>query len=93
MYNFSRYEATHNKAIDLCANLIGCARQNMMPIKALHLKPIYYEWVKGGVQEMLGRPLVEGELMQFDSVNIEKGSKLQSKPVIIEYYQNEQIRD
>jgi hypothetical protein len=86
MYNFSNYEPTYNKAIDQCANLIAVARENLNPLKALHLSPIYYDWFKGGVQTLMGRPLQEDERLEFDGVNIEKGSKYQSKSIILEYY-------
>ena len=74
----------------MCGNLIGCARENNLPLKALHLTPLYYEWFKSGVQTLMGKPLEDGELLQFDGVNIEQGSRLQSKAVILEYY--EQVR-
>jgi hypothetical protein len=86
MYNYSKFQASGNKAIDFCANLIGCARANNLSPKALHLQKQYYEWFKSGVQTYLDRSLEEGELMQFDGVDIELGSKFQSKPVVIEYY-------
>ena len=85
MYNFSKHEPSFNSAIDFCANLIWCAREHNEPIKALHLKPYFYEWYKSGVQTLIGRPL-EDELMEFDSVNIEKASLFQTKNVVIEYY-------
>lgn len=87
MYNFSEYEPTYNKAIDLCANLIACARKNMMPIKALHLTPIYFEWFKSGVQTLMNRELEADDQLEFDGVSIEKGSFLQSKSIVIEYYE------
>jgi hypothetical protein len=90
MYNFSKYEPTFNSALDFCANVIECARRNQQAVKALHLTPTYYEWFKSGVQTLMNRALEDGELMQFDGVNIEKGSRFQSKNIVIEYY--EQVR-
>lgn len=84
---FTDYNPTFNTAMDQCINLIGCARQNLKAVKALHLSPTYYEWFKSGVQTLMNRPLEEGELMQFDGVDIEKGSKFQSKNIVIEYYE------
>jgi hypothetical protein len=86
VYNFSDYQPTHNKAIDLCANLIGNARYNRLPIKALHLTPLYYSWFKSGVQTFLNRPLLDDERLEFDGVDIEQGSRYQSKPIVLEYY-------
>jgi hypothetical protein len=91
MYNFSTYNPTFNTAIDLCANLISCARKNQKAVKALHLSPMYYEWFRSGVQTLMNRPLEPDELLEFDSVNIEKGSKFQSKNIIVEYYTSEQV--
>lgn len=86
MYDFSEYKPTYNKAIDQCANIIAVARVNLLPLKALHLSHIYYEWFKSGVQTLMNKPVLEDELLQFDGVDIEKGSKYQSKPIILEYY-------
>ena len=58
-----------------------------MALKALHLKPMYYEWYRSGVQTLLNRPLEVGEMLQFDGVNIELGTKFQSKSIILEYYE------
>jgi hypothetical protein len=70
----------------MCADLIGCARKNKQAVKALHLTPMYYEWFKSGVQTLINRPLEDGEGLEFDNVNIEKGSKFQTKNIVIEYY-------
>lgn len=85
--DFSKYERTYNTPIDMCANLIGCARANNLPLKALHLTPIYYEWFVSGVQTLMNRPLNSDEVLQFDGVDIEKGSKYQSKNILLEYYE------
>jgi hypothetical protein len=90
IYDFNKYEPTHNKMIDLCANVISLARERNEPIKALHLKPMNYEWFKSGVQTLLNRPLEVEELLEFDGVNIELGSKFQSKTIVIEYYERQQ---
>jgi hypothetical protein len=86
MQIYSNYTETGNRAIDMCANLIASGRKTNQPIKALHLSPIYYDWYKSGVQTLLNRPLEKGEDMQFDGVNIEKGTIYQMKSVVIEYY-------
>ena len=88
MYDFSKYQTTYNKPIDQCANIIACARERNQALKALHLRPMFYEWFKSGVQTLANRPLEAGELMQFDGVNIERGSKFQSKDIVLEYYEN-----
>lgn len=85
-FSFSKFQATGNKAIDECANIIVCARANGTPLKALHLKPSYYEWFKSGVQILMGRSMEKDEQMQFDGVDIEKASLFQSKNIVVEYY-------
>ena len=96
-FTFSNYEPTFNKAIDYCANIIACARENMTPIKALHLSTGYYEWFKGGMKAIIEKRGAENKeelianldlpsSMEFDGVNIEQ-AKFQTKPVVIEYYE------
>ena len=85
-YDYSRFQASGNKAIDFCANIIGCARNNQQAIKALHLQKQYYEWYKSGVKILLNRDLEPDEKFQFDGVDIELGGRFQNKPVVIEYY-------
>lgn len=86
MMDFSKYQRTHNTAIDQCASIIGLARDRNVGIKALHLKPLFFEWFKSGVQTLMDRPLIEGEKMQFDGVDIERGDRFQTKNILIEYY-------
>lgn len=88
MYNFNIFEPTYNKAIDHCANIICCARANNKPVKALHLQPSFYEWFKGGVKELMKDKESADTLdqMNFDGVEIHKSSIFQTKPIIIEYY-------
>lgn len=97
MYNFNNFEPTFNKAIDHCANIIACARKCNQPVKALHLSKGYFDWFKSGVQILIDKSnaenkdellqqIQEGGTLQFDGVEIHK-SLLQTKPVIIEYYQ------
>ena len=86
MHNFSTYKPTYNKAIDQCANLIALCRQRNEPLKALHLKPVFYEWFKSGVQTLMNRSLEDDEQLQFDGVDIEKASKFQTKNIVLEYY-------
>lgn len=88
IYDFSKFEPTHNTAIDRCANLIACARETQKAVKALHLTPIYYEWFKSGVQTLMNKPLEDEQQLEFDGVNIEKGDRWQSKSILIEYYEN-----
>ena len=87
LHDFTQYQKTGCYAIDMCANLIACARVNRQAVKSLTLKPIMYEWFKSGTQQMMGKPLEDGQQMQLDGVDIEKGTIYQIKDVLIEYYQ------
>ena len=92
-FSFSEFQATGNKAIDECANLIACAREQNMAVKSLHLKPSYYSWFKSGVEILSGQALEVDQQMQFDGVNIEKGTIFQSKDCVIEYYKVKNIAE
>lgn len=97
-FTFSQFEPTFNKAIDHCANIIACARDNNMPIESLTLSPGYFEWFRSGVKALIETKKPDNweeliaiidsndQAMQFDGVNIEK-SMIQAKPVLIKYYQ------
>ena len=76
------YKATGNKAIDAVASCIMWHRKRRLALKAIYLKPMYYDWFKRGVEILQGRELLEGELLNMDAVNIEKGSTFQSKPIL-----------
>lgn len=86
-----KFETTGNGAIDLCMNIIYSARQHQMAIKALHLNNAHYQWFLSGTQVLMGRDLEEGEGLQLDGVNIEKGGSFQNKPVVIEYYEDKPV--
>jgi hypothetical protein len=85
--NFSNYVPTGCKPIDECANIIACARERMMPIKEIILRPAYYEWFKSGLQTLMGKPLQLDQKMELDGVNIEKGTIYQTKMYVVNYYE------
>ena len=84
--DFSEYKPCGNPVIDRVANIIACARANQQPIKTISMKPLYYEWFKSGVQTLMGKPLEPEQQLQFDGVDIEKGSIYQVRQFSIEYY-------
>ena len=83
------YRATGNRAIDGVASCIIWHRQRGIALKAIHLKEMYYDWFRMGVEVLQGKPLEEGQLMQFDGVNIEKGSRLQRSAILAELWTSE----
>lgn len=78
------YRATGNKAIDAVASCIIWHRQRNIALKAIHLKEPYYSWFFMGVEVLQGKPLEDETPLSMDGVQIEKGSRFQSKPILPE---------
>lgn len=84
-YDITRdYKATGNKAIDAVASCIIYHRQRRVALKAIHLKQPYYDWFKMGVEVLQGKPLEDDQPLAMDGVDIELGSRFQSKPILPE---------
>jgi hypothetical protein len=83
------YRATGNKAIDAVASCIMWHRQRKIALKAIHLKEHYYDWFRTGVEVLQGKRLEDGQLMQFDGVDIEKGSRFQREAILPEVWTSE----
>jgi hypothetical protein len=75
-FNFSEFQNTGNKAIDLVAACVGHYRQFKKPLKVIYLKPNLFDLFKAGTEVLMKREIQEDELLQFDGVYIEKGSSL-----------------
>ena len=80
------YRACGNMAIDGVASCIMYHRKLKIGLRAIYLKPFWYELFKKGTINILGRPLEEGEFLSMDGINIEKGSLFQSKPILPETF-------
>lgn len=80
------YVPTGCKAIDAVASCIMFHRERKIALKAIHLKQPYYDWFKVGTEILQGRKLEEGELMAMDGVDIELGSRFQSKTILPELW-------
>ena len=78
------FKATGNKAIDGVASCIIWHRERKVAIKSIYLKEAYYDLFRKGVEALQNRRLEEGELMQFDGVLIEKGSRFQRSIILPE---------
>lgn len=76
------YVSFGNKAMDAVASCILWHRERRIALKAIFLTQRYYDWFRAGVEVLQGHPLEDGQLMTFDSVNIEKGDRFQSKPIL-----------
>lgn len=85
--NWSKYERTYNNAIDLCAQCIGYHRARMLPLKAITLKPMYYELFKKGLEVLMKKRLEDPFTdLYFDGVLIKKGETRQFENMVCEYY-------
>lgn len=86
---FSRFDPTYNNAIDLVAECVGYYRGINAPIKTIHLKPMYYELFKRGVEVIMkkkGMAFNPEQPFTFDGVNIENGGRLQIDSIRVEFY-------
>ena len=85
-FNWSDYNRTYNNAIDLVCQCIGHARKTMKPIKALRLKPSYYDLFKAGLNVLAKREIDPATELLFDGVKILRGSPMQFDSIVCEYY-------
>lgn len=91
-FDYSQYDKTYNKAIDLCAACIGHYRQFGKPLKSIYLKPQLYDLFKKGIELLMGCEFEEGELMEFDSVKIERGNYLMvGKELYVDFWEGERV--
>jgi hypothetical protein len=82
------YQPCGNKAIDQVAACIVWHQQRNIPLKAIHLAPMYYDWFRKGLEILQGAPLDPEQLMQMYSIDIEKGDKRQKTPILPERWVN-----
>lgn len=84
-YDITRdYKPTGCKAIDAVASCIIFHRQRKIALKAIHLKQPYYDWFKMGTEVLQGKSIEEGQQLSMDGVEIELGSRFQSKSILPE---------
>lgn len=88
MFDIRDYQRTHVTAVDLVANVIFYYRKLKMPLKSITLKPRHYNQFKEYVIKKIGEEQFyeRGALMQMDGVNIELGSNLQLKQVVVDFW-------
>lgn len=91
-FDYSQYDKTGNKAIDMVAACVGHYRQFLKPLKTIYLKPQLFDLFKKGAEVLAKREFEDGELMQFDSVNIERGSYLMvGKDLYVDFWEAEKV--
>jgi hypothetical protein len=90
-FDYSRYDKTHNKAIDLCAACIGHYRRFSKPLKTIYLKENLFDLFRKGMEFLMGREMEPGEQFEFDGVRIEKSSILMvGKDLYVDFWIKEE---
>ena len=84
--NWKTYQRQHVQAVDMCAATIFAHRLKYLPLKSIYLLPRMYEQFRWWTEKQLHRELQPEERLEFDGVNIEKGSTGQSTPLLLEMW-------
>ncbi len=85
--NWANYQKQNVAAVDMSAAIVAAHRTQILPIKAIHLRPKQYEEFKSWLQTNLKRDLREDEKMELDGVYIEKGSGRQHSTYLVELWE------
>lgn len=80
------YERQNNLAVDMCAACIFFYRKRNRAVKAIYLTPRYYALFRHWVGEKFGIEAALTKGIQFDGVNIEEGSRLQTENLVVEFW-------
>jgi hypothetical protein len=90
-FNWKEFKGTGCQAVDMCAATIYAHRIKNVPIKAVHILPRMYgqyqQWADIQMKKLGGRRLTDEDALCFDGVYIEKGSDIQSTPIVIELWE------
>lgn len=86
MYNWKDFTPTNNTVVDMCAAIILEHRVKMLPIKAIHLRPVHYFEFESWLKKQIQRDLDKDEKMEFDGVYIEKGDNRQASRFLVELW-------
>jgi hypothetical protein len=86
--DWSKFEKTGNKAIDLVAVAIGYHKQTRKPLKAVVLRETYYDLFKIGA-EVLAKQRFEDPATEltFDGIQIKRGQNMHFESIRFEYYE------
>ncbi|MFX1704585.1 hypothetical protein PV783_11560 [Chitinophaga sp. CC14] len=90
-FNFSDYNRTYNNAIDLVAQAVGYHRKRQNPLKAIILRPAYYDLFRKGVEVLMltsknKQVLKDEEELTMDHIPVRRGSPFQWEPLICEFH-------
>jgi hypothetical protein len=87
-FDWSKYQRQHVQAVDMVAATIFANRVKYIPVKAVHLWPSMYDQFRAWAEKLIGRELEPDEHLEFDTVYIEKGTRSQSTPIVVEVWDN-----
>lgn len=90
IFDFADYEPTGNKAIDLVAQAVGWARKNGRPLKAVILKPSYFDLFRLGLEVLARHKKIKLEItgievIELDGVEVRRGNR-QWETMLLEFY-------
>ena len=90
-FDYSEYNKTYNKAIDLCAACIGHYRAFKKPLKTIYLKPQLFDLFRKGIEAMMGRQVnLDEENFEFDGVKINRSSYLMvGQELYVDFWEKE----
>lgn len=89
-FDYSKFDRTGNKAIDLTAECIGYYRAMMRPVKSVYLTPRYFDLFVAGMQVLMikaGQAFDPNSEWLFDGVMVKKASPLQFDSIRAEFYE------
>jgi hypothetical protein len=86
-FDYSAYQNTGNRAIDMCAACIGHYRFFKKPLKTIYLHPRLFDLFRKGMEILMGRVANDDEKFEFDTVKIDRGSYLMAgKDLYVDFW-------
>lgn len=85
-FNWSKFDRTHNNAIDLVAQAVGHAKKTRRKLIAVWLSTSYYGLFKTGTEVLMKKRLEGHEQLEFDGVKVNCASRAQFDHIRLEYH-------
>ena len=86
--NFSDYERTGNKSIDLVAQAVGWAKKMQRPLKSVTLSRQAYALFWAGTEILMQKFLPPEHKLTFQKIDILQGSMLQWETMTLQFWDN-----
>lgn len=83
--DYSQYQITGNKAIDIVAQAIGHAKANKMSVKRVLLSPVYYAIFWAGYEVLAKDFLPKDVQLTFDGYDVVSGGRAMFESIKVEY--------